>query len=347
MCVLVKRMRAFMRFAYIYMQAKKCECTKCKETKGEGDMTTGRENICKSCCSKRSLLSTMFGKWPIPSFSLMPVEFQTKMWQADAKTKPTLQTAVVMALSLHHEEVEKELLEGTFLPLNVWATRGYNMEQLANIEKNCMNKWNEETECLDYKVNVESIIKSKVRKEVTSLVMGERENSLRGKMSHYASPMGKKLKKRKNRKTKSSSSGSSSSSRNSSSSSEEEKELTEKQKIARATKEATDKAKAAAAKAKAAAKERADTKKLQKERVAKEKAELKKQKTEEAKHEKIEKKRQAEEEKESKKQQAAEEKEAKAVEMKDQKHINTLINVRWLPRMYNNVQSNTNKMSRT
>jgi len=85
-------------------------------------------NDCKSCRSKRVLLTRMFGKWPIDAFNSIHKELQTQFWQADPETTArkdlfiTLTKTVTTAKTHYSDKGEK----GEYLPLSVYATRGFN-----------------------------------------------------------------------------------------------------------------------------------------------------------------------------------------------------------------------------
>lgn len=210
-------------------------CTKCGRPV-ENSQTKG---CCKACNCKRSLLSQMFGSWPIQPFLDLPEEAQKDFWLSDAKGKVGLQACLELKVSEFKAQVETKGIEGKYLPISVYQSLGYNTEK---IQENCPcvfdEKLQERTYLLDVKIVENKTIKQNVREEIASL----RDPSFRGRLSHYASPTKASPKKR----TRSSSSSSSSS-------------------------DAATKAKRAAAKAKAASKKEAAAAKALKAKEAKDK----------------------------------------------------------------------------
>jgi len=199
-------------------------CGKCNERECDG-------YICGPCNSKRSLLSQMFGKWPIQPFTELPKELQAEIWKSGCKSKPALHSVLVAKVSQHRIHCERNKRSGKFLPLGCYTALGYNAEK---IEKNCAHKYDDDLEEEVYRLNVEEIIDEKVTQEVSKVVYNLRSKTLRGRMSHLASPTPKSKKKRSRSDSLQSSSSSKrkksrSSSKSSGSSSSSEKELSKEE----------------------------------------------------------------------------------------------------------------------
>ena len=197
-------------------------CSKCQRTYEIGN---GNKGTCKPCNNKRSLLSQMFGGWPCPLFDELTPDQQVAFWCADLKSKNALQVRLCEDVSKVREDIETKRVKGEYLPLSVYEKRGYPAPMLEAIERNCPSRMDDTLEVTTYKLEISESIVDTIRKEVKSEVIGSRCNDLRGKLSHYASPLKnmkkkKKSSKKKSKKSASSSSGGSSKSSKSSKSSD-------------------------------------------------------------------------------------------------------------------------------
>jgi len=217
----------------------------------------------------------MFGKWPIQAFDELDPAQKTSFWAADVKSKASLQNLLVTDIATKRIQTEVDRVGGSFLPLSVYKTQGYNVDAIAT---NCPMRYDDELQEDTYKLTVHSSFEDKIKSEVSNMVASLRDNSLRGKLSHYASPMAKRKRKRSR-----SSSGSDSSSSSSSSSKNGSPQLTKKQIAAKKVAEAkaAKLAKAAIAKKEAAEKKEAAAKaraakavEAQKEKEANQKAKM-------------------------------------------------------------------------
>ena len=220
-------------------------CVKCAaQLTAENKAAAARERACKKCVAKRTLLSQMFGGWPIAAFKELDADQQTLFWESahDCAGKGPLQALVIKDITSHRVNIKLTRNGGTFWPLSVYATQGFKTE---NIEKNCASRWCEELEEHTYKLTQRSEIEDEVEKTVRAEVISLRDNSLKGRLSHYASPPQKKR------------SRSSSDSSSSSNSSESKGKAKAKAKAAAAAAKKDAIAKKAAAKAKAAAEKKA------------------------------------------------------------------------------------------
>ena len=78
----------------------------------------------------------MFGSWPPASFKKLSPEIQTNFWR-EAKElagKVHLEELFVQALTKSRIEQEISQVGGEYLPLSVYASRGFNV---GDIESKC------------------------------------------------------------------------------------------------------------------------------------------------------------------------------------------------------------------
>jgi hypothetical protein len=175
--------------------------------------------ICKPCNSKRATLSKAFKGWPIQAFQELSPELQADYWRQSGPTKQKLLDALTIAITRVRTQREIRKKSGKYLPESVLQAQGYNT---AKIKANCPCQWDTQLEEHTYILQVDEVIEEKIRDDVVKLLDNMKDQSIRGRLSHYCSPPAKKKRKR------SSSSGSSSKS----SSSSRSKKLTESQKKA-------------------------------------------------------------------------------------------------------------------
>ena len=110
-------------------------CSKCRRPVTDSSMlnkTSGSTVTCNLCNTKRSTMSQMFGKWPIDEFVELPPEAQTEFWVAEAKGKKALQEQLAIKLTENREIVTKAGAKGEYLPLSVYAARGFNVDDIVN-----------------------------------------------------------------------------------------------------------------------------------------------------------------------------------------------------------------------
>jgi chemotaxis protein histidine kinase CheA len=223
-------------------------CTKCGRPCGDSKSKA----VCKACNSKRAILSTMFGTWPIKPFQDLPAEAQKSIWLSNAKGKVALQALLELKISEVKEERNTTGLKGKYLPLSVYRNIGYNT---SSIEQNCNHKWCDILKEEVYLLNVEVVGNESIRRSVRSEIANLRDPSFRGRLSHYASPS-KLSPSRRKRSTSASSSSSSSASKDKAKAKAKAKEAAKAEAKERAA------AKKQAAKAKARSKKEAAKAKL-------------------------------------------------------------------------------------
>ena len=78
----------------------------------------------------------MFGRWPLVEFKSLAPEVQQAFWQESSSDKAGLKKAVEKTLV--HAMVESRLAreEGPFLPLSVWAKKGFDIQEIEK-KANC------------------------------------------------------------------------------------------------------------------------------------------------------------------------------------------------------------------
>jgi len=142
-------------------------CQKC-----EGAFPKDGYNDCKSCRSKRVLLTRMFGNWPIAQFNSLDKELQTQFWQTNPETSArkdlfiTLTKTVTTAKIQYLDKGEK----GKYLPLSAYAAKGFNTE---DIQEKCTDFEDHPILGMTYKVDIKceskGEIEETVRKELLDL----------------------------------------------------------------------------------------------------------------------------------------------------------------------------------
>ena len=107
-------------------------CTSCNEACEPTDMVSRWR--CKKCNFVRSYMSRTFGAWPNDGFRDLS-EAEQQLFYRDAKKarndKELLKSIVSRTLSRTHSEIEKASKGGTYLPLSVLTTQGYDMKTIV------------------------------------------------------------------------------------------------------------------------------------------------------------------------------------------------------------------------
>jgi len=126
---------------------------------------------CHSCNVKSVQLHRMFGSWPPRSFQALPADWQTKFWK-DVEGKSggaDLEKFVVDSITRERAEQEFSKHGGEYLPLSVYATRGFNV---ADIEEKCKDTDMHDVLGKTYRVAIKGVwstaIEQMVRKELMS-----------------------------------------------------------------------------------------------------------------------------------------------------------------------------------
>ena len=94
--------------------------------------------LCLVCGARRTQLSRMFGNFPIPQFSSLPPPLQVDFWRSshtvvggDAQlARPALSMFLSRVITSSRVDIERDLVSGTFLPLAVWETKGFDVSHI-------------------------------------------------------------------------------------------------------------------------------------------------------------------------------------------------------------------------
>ena len=227
-----------------------CKCTKCKlEKQVEGSNFQIPFFVCKSCNCKRSTCSQLFGYWPVEVFTMLPDEQQIAFWRSKSKGRLQIQNALVKEVVSQREEEQRTSVGGKYLPLDVWARKGFDPEKIKN---ECTDTEEHAMFGTCYNVGLKTVTKDDITKKVwKDLFKACGDESPKKKKDT------KKKTQKKNSKKKKASSSSSSSSSDSSKASSSAPKLT-----------LVEKRKAEAAKRKAAVAATKEQERLEKEREA-------------------------------------------------------------------------------
>ena len=167
-------------------------CTKCKlERQVEG---SGPWSVCKRCNCKRSTLSQLFGYWPVDLFTALPEQQQIAFWRAETKNRFDIQNALVKEVVDQREEEQRTSVGGTYLPLDVWEQRGFDV---AKIKAQCKDTEEHPILGTTYNVNLKTVTKDEIRKQIWKDLFNASgaESAKKGKDQ-------KNKKKQKNKKNK-------------------------------------------------------------------------------------------------------------------------------------------------
>ena len=127
-----------------------------------------RKVTCKSCNSKRSILSKMFGGWPIPEFEEMGPGFQLDMWRStEANSGATLMDDIVRSLAQVKITHYSKGYEGRYMPLSYYDCQGFDID---DIENKCKDTQEHPVLGTTYRVNITQVsslnVEETVRKRI-------------------------------------------------------------------------------------------------------------------------------------------------------------------------------------
>ena len=242
-------------------------CTKCKlEKQVEGAAFAGPWFVCKRCNCKRSTLSQLFGYWPVDLFTALPEQQQIAFWRAETKNRFEIQHALVKEVVDHREAEQRTSVGGTYLPLDVWEQRGFDV---AKIKAQCKDTEEHPILGTTYNVNLKTVTRDEIRKQIWKDLFkaSGAESAKNGKDQKNKKKKNKK-KTKNNANNKGSSSSSSSRSDSSSSSSQPPVSAVEQRKAAAEKRKADAAAKKEAQRLEKAAKAAAEKAKKEAARIA-------------------------------------------------------------------------------
>ena len=169
----------------------------------------------------------MFGRWPTPAFKKLSDEAQVDFWKEESTAGSDMVVDLVNKVTEQRVMHEKDLQRGEYLPLSVWANKGFDAKK---IEAECTDTEVHPVLGLTYRLDLHQVASGEVRNTVENEIMQLLDN--KGKRGRSPGSDGETKNKKKKKKSKKSSSSSSSSSGSSSPSPSEPKELTKEQVIA-------------------------------------------------------------------------------------------------------------------
>ena len=142
-------------------------CSKCKVPVDPlRAQLTGKSSGCWKCpkCNCRMVkLHRQFGGWPPEDFEDLMPEAQTDFWRTDANSPQELRKLVVDTLLKRRVESNVAARGGEFLPLSVYAARGFDV---SAIERNCQETEQHIVFGKTYKVDIHSVCNRTLEEEV-------------------------------------------------------------------------------------------------------------------------------------------------------------------------------------
>ena len=135
----------------------------------------GEKFKCQARNSKHSGLCRMLGAWPIDAFKRLPPEEQTTFWQQAGNTREHLKQQVFDIMKKEYVEQRKIEESGTYLPLSVYGSQGYDTDRIA---KFCKDTRIHPELGLTYKVNLltesTATMERKVRENMLQMIADAR-----------------------------------------------------------------------------------------------------------------------------------------------------------------------------
>ena len=170
-------------------KSSKPTCNRCQQP--SDDVKSGR---CKPCNALRTLLPKHFGKeWPLPEFEKLSEEEQVTFWRDASKCRDgngrfsyeKIKTTLTTRLT--HSRIERQCLSegGAYKPLSVHAAEGFNV---AQVEKNCPKRWNENLKEWCFLVELISVNKDTVFEQVSQEISEIERRVRKRKQAEEAQP---------------------------------------------------------------------------------------------------------------------------------------------------------------
>ena len=132
-------------------------CTQCGEpvdTLAKGVRLMSKQAMtwrCPLCNTKCSLLSTMFGGWPVEGFKNLSLAEQKEFWASTKAEGWSLKQAVEEQIILRRIKKKWDGYTGEFQPLSWYKNQGYDVN---NFSKSLQQEWSTEMGCMTYRVNI-------------------------------------------------------------------------------------------------------------------------------------------------------------------------------------------------
>ena len=158
----------------------------------------GKEAICGRCKNKRARLSKMFGRWPTPAFKKLSDEAQVDFWKEESTAGSDMVVDLVNKVTEQRVMHEKDLQRGEYLPLSVWANKGFDAKK---IEAECTDTEVHPVLGMTYRLDLHQVTSGEVRNTVENEIMQLLDN--KGKRGRSPGSDGETKNKKKKRRARS------------------------------------------------------------------------------------------------------------------------------------------------
>ena len=129
--------------------------------------------ICNRCYSTTRKLREKFGTWPIQEFLVLPEEDRADFWRStrghDGRSRggESLLDCIIHTISAARVRRTIQKFESTYHPLEVWAKKGYDAD---NIRKFCQDTKNDLKLGTLYCLTIESVDQETIREETATRI---------------------------------------------------------------------------------------------------------------------------------------------------------------------------------
>lgn len=170
-------------------------CGKCRKME-----KCNKEKICKSCNTKRSICSQMFGKWPVECFTKLDEDQQLAFWLDTDRSKNGIFVSLEKQVIDCRMKTTKHIRGGKYLPLSVYEKDGFDVE---HIKARCLDTEEHDVLGTTYRVSIHELciedIQQEVHRDMVKMMHGSKKRS----RSSSSASDDKKKKKEKKKKRKS------------------------------------------------------------------------------------------------------------------------------------------------
>ena len=135
---------------------------------------------CPSCNSKKTIAAHLCGKWPVEEFKELSPEEQVAFWNSCVSNKWEMMKAIEKHLVRRVVNQRLNAVEGKFLPLSVWAAKGFDA---ALIEATCPQEMHPNlgpTFQVKIHSTCEKAIEESVREHMAKLIQTRKKKSDKG-----------------------------------------------------------------------------------------------------------------------------------------------------------------------
>ena len=102
---------------------------------------SGEVYTCSKCNSKNVILHNQFGQWPIEEFRGFTEEQQQNFYANTENDKWSLKLHLTDMMTKRLTEQKTSALVGKFLPLSVWAKKGWGPKQIEEGAQEDDKEW--------------------------------------------------------------------------------------------------------------------------------------------------------------------------------------------------------------